>query len=462
MAFATEVKRRRGTKAENDAFTGAEGEITIDLTSKKIRVHDGVTPGGFALALDTETDTDPLGTMYIMDGLLSGAEALDKKLAGEWVEKALFPEFYEKYLAMFQGGTGAVDTVNTRQGSLDTTSPIYTIDFIRGADGRKYVDYSVIANISNIEALFTNGDSAPYYMVDLVNERIRLPRFNAFPRFTANTSTLNAIMLDTVVNFGADIDSVSEQFGDTGAVTAINGVKLIAQKGANSSKNTPTFSGSGNSGRLLINASYGLRTGKQFEPRSVKFVIYFKVASSKFSNIPQNLAEQLEVLTEQYTDLSTKKNFQIKFTKTFGTAVTIANNATRNITNDLLITDISYIKNALASEFTLVGGNLQFPILDKADITLTLRLNGTIGGTAGTAREFAVNLARGDASVVMGDSIIKVQSNTLTSKPVTFETYCDGASDPYVTSGINTPIINTSGQTITLNGFEFLIKVRTS
>lgn len=45
---ATQVKRRRGTNNENDAFAGAEGEITVDLTNKELRVHDGSgKKGGF-------------------------------------------------------------------------------------------------------------------------------------------------------------------------------------------------------------------------------------------------------------------------------------------------------------------------------------------------------------------------------------------------------------------------------
>lgn len=37
---------RRGTTAENDNFTGAEGEITMDTDKKQLRVHDGQTQGG--------------------------------------------------------------------------------------------------------------------------------------------------------------------------------------------------------------------------------------------------------------------------------------------------------------------------------------------------------------------------------------------------------------------------------
>ncbi len=37
---------RRGTKAENDAFTGAEAELSVDTTSMELRLHDGKTAGG--------------------------------------------------------------------------------------------------------------------------------------------------------------------------------------------------------------------------------------------------------------------------------------------------------------------------------------------------------------------------------------------------------------------------------
>ena len=46
----TIVQFRRGTNAQNDTFTGAVGEITIDTTNKTIRVHDASTAGGSRLA----------------------------------------------------------------------------------------------------------------------------------------------------------------------------------------------------------------------------------------------------------------------------------------------------------------------------------------------------------------------------------------------------------------------------
>lgn len=44
--MSTQVQYRRGTATQNNAFTGALAEITVDTTNWTLRVHDGATPGG--------------------------------------------------------------------------------------------------------------------------------------------------------------------------------------------------------------------------------------------------------------------------------------------------------------------------------------------------------------------------------------------------------------------------------
>jgi len=46
--MATQVQFRRGTTTQNNAFTGAIGEITYDSEAKTLRLHDGSTAGGGA------------------------------------------------------------------------------------------------------------------------------------------------------------------------------------------------------------------------------------------------------------------------------------------------------------------------------------------------------------------------------------------------------------------------------
>jgi hypothetical protein len=53
----TVVQFRRGTTVQNDAFTGATGELSIDTDLEVIRVHDGTSVGGHALVGRTATQT---------------------------------------------------------------------------------------------------------------------------------------------------------------------------------------------------------------------------------------------------------------------------------------------------------------------------------------------------------------------------------------------------------------------
>ena len=52
--MAKPLRPKRGTTAKNDAFVGMVGEITVDTEKHNIRVHDGVTAGGHALATDED------------------------------------------------------------------------------------------------------------------------------------------------------------------------------------------------------------------------------------------------------------------------------------------------------------------------------------------------------------------------------------------------------------------------
>ena len=63
--MSTQVKRRRGTAAENAAFTGAQGEMTYMTDTKRLAVHDAVTAGGaiFLNADDIAKNVGQSGTV---------------------------------------------------------------------------------------------------------------------------------------------------------------------------------------------------------------------------------------------------------------------------------------------------------------------------------------------------------------------------------------------------------------
>lgn len=49
------LRLKRGTTAQNNAYTGQAGEATYDTDKKTIVAHDGVTAGGVALAKESST-----------------------------------------------------------------------------------------------------------------------------------------------------------------------------------------------------------------------------------------------------------------------------------------------------------------------------------------------------------------------------------------------------------------------
>ena len=66
----TQVQFRRGTTAQNNAFTGAVGEISVDTDLKVLRVHDGTTAGGTSLvsASSAQTLTNKTMSTVILSG----------------------------------------------------------------------------------------------------------------------------------------------------------------------------------------------------------------------------------------------------------------------------------------------------------------------------------------------------------------------------------------------------------
>jgi hypothetical protein len=52
-----QIQLRRGTTSQNNSFTGAIGELTVDTTTNVIRLHDGSQAGGYSLVSTAATQT---------------------------------------------------------------------------------------------------------------------------------------------------------------------------------------------------------------------------------------------------------------------------------------------------------------------------------------------------------------------------------------------------------------------
>ena len=63
------VQLRRGNTAENDAFTGAVGELTVDTQTVSVRVHDGTAGGKDLMRADMSNDSFADGDITIAEGV---------------------------------------------------------------------------------------------------------------------------------------------------------------------------------------------------------------------------------------------------------------------------------------------------------------------------------------------------------------------------------------------------------
>ena len=70
--MSTQVQFRRGTTTQNNAFTGANGEISIDTDVKTIRLHDGVTGGGASIMMNTTTAQTALNKTFSTGSVWTG------------------------------------------------------------------------------------------------------------------------------------------------------------------------------------------------------------------------------------------------------------------------------------------------------------------------------------------------------------------------------------------------------
>ena len=71
--MSTQVQFRRGTTTQNNAFTGAAGELSVDTDLKTIRLHDGVTAGGGATMLNNVSSQTALNKTFSTGSVWQGS-----------------------------------------------------------------------------------------------------------------------------------------------------------------------------------------------------------------------------------------------------------------------------------------------------------------------------------------------------------------------------------------------------
>lgn len=151
--MARKLRPRKGTTAQNNAYTGAAAEITIDTTKKTLVVHDGATAGGNPLP----TLADVTATISSRTGVPDGIAGLD---AGGKVPAAQLPSYvddvleYANYAALpATGETGKIYLAQDTGASYRWTGTVYI----------KLSDDDVL-EFANLAAFPASGAGAALYI----------------------------------------------------------------------------------------------------------------------------------------------------------------------------------------------------------------------------------------------------------------------------------------------------------
>ena len=165
--MATQVQFRRGTTSQNNAFTGAQGELTIDTQVYTIRIHDGTTAGGKIVPTLTATQTmtnKTLGSSSVWNGnaiglAYGGTGAALTGVAGAIVYSG--SSGFGLSLAgtsgqvLTSGGTSGPTWVNASSLSTGTATTATTATNIAGGSA----GYLMYQSDTNTTGFITPGDS---------------------------------------------------------------------------------------------------------------------------------------------------------------------------------------------------------------------------------------------------------------------------------------------------------------
>lgn len=180
--MATEIRRRRGTTVEHSTFTGAVGELTVDTTKKTVVVHDGITTGGYPLALESAVTAISPGVCKKPASVGGTVDAITATFS---------PAFAS--LAAAEGYVLAIPL----SGANTSTTPTLAID---GLIAKTIVKGS---NTALLAGDIPGGDFVGLFVHDASIDKYQL--LNPTPTYAKVNTTLNALT-PLALTFGATVD----------------------------------------------------------------------------------------------------------------------------------------------------------------------------------------------------------------------------------------------------------------
>jgi len=288
----TILQLRRGSTAENDAYTGLVGEITVDTTLSTVRLHDGSTAGGslvgnlqkniqLGITGDNEIDTSSGnltidsagGTVTIDDNLnISGTTTVSGHILPDTDVTYDLGSSSFKFRDIYLSGT-SINLGNATITASGSSIVLPAGSTISGGTGNLATENYVDTAVANVI------DSAPGAL-DTLNELAAALGDDANYASTTTTALSNRLRIDTnaqgltstqksnaITNLGLSTVATSGSYTDlsnTSSVVTLSGSQTLTNKTLDDATLTGTLTaggGVGTAGQVLKSTGTGVEWG---------------------------------------------------------------------------------------------------------------------------------------------------------------------------------------------------------
>lgn len=127
------VQWKRGNANVSASYIGAQGEVTVDTSEWGLRVHDGITPGGYKITNDSDNNVN-IANLNITDQTIEGINSDQDVLlvaTGE-ANIVLFGQSTVVSNDIYVQGNGTIDGILIQNSTISTTDPAVNLVLTSG------------------------------------------------------------------------------------------------------------------------------------------------------------------------------------------------------------------------------------------------------------------------------------------------------------------------------------------